>query len=292
MDFDNVRKAGKITAEAVAFARSHITRGMELVDIAEKIEDFIRRKGAEPAFPVNLSINEIAAHATPGFNDTDIARGLLKVDIGVQVNGWTGDTAFSLDLDDRDENKKLIEAAEAGLDAALGEIKLGISTQMIGTVIEKEIKRRDAVPIHNLTGHSIEQWNVHAGISIPNHSTGASHILKEGVYAVEPFTTFGAGKVRDGKPSGIYHFAEIKGVRDNFSREVLAFIVDNYKEMPFCSRWIHKKFGTRGLLALRLLEQASVLYQYPQLIEASGAKVAQAEHTIIITKGKIEVITR
>ena len=65
---------------------------------AEQIEGKIRELGGKPAFPVNLSINEIAAHYTPAYNDETKADGLLKVDIGVQIEGAIADTAFSLDL--------------------------------------------------------------------------------------------------------------------------------------------------------------------------------------------------
>ena len=114
--------------------------------------------------------------------------------------------------------------------------------------------------------------------------------IESGLYAIEPFSTSGLGAVRDGRPSGIYHLEKPGSVRDNFAREVLAFIAEEYQTLPFCSRWIYKKFGSKGLLALRQIEQAGLLYQYPQLIEKGSGKVAQAEHTIIITE-KDKIIT-
>ncbi|MBI2631578.1 type II methionyl aminopeptidase, partial [Candidatus Pacearchaeota archaeon] len=51
-----------------------------------------------------------------------------------------------------------------------------------------------------------------------------------------------------------------------------------------------KKFGSRSLIALKRIEEASLIKQYPQLIEISGKKVAQAEHTIIITE-KEKIVT-
>ncbi len=288
---EKTRKAGKITAEAVAFARGIVKKDMLLLELAEKIEHFIRSQGAQPAFPVNLSINEVAAHATPSYDDQSVAHGLLKVDIGVHLDGFVGDTAFTVDLEHSAEGKKLIEAAEAGLAAALAEIKLGSSTQALGGVIEKAIKHHGVVPINNLTGHSIEPWEVHAGISIPNHAAGSDTILEEGVYAIEPFTTTGAGSVRDGKASGIYHLLRAAQVRDSNARLVLGFIRERYHQLPFCSRWIHKEFGAKGLLGLKMIERSGALYHFPQLIERSNAKVAQAEHTVIITKKGVEVVT-
>jgi methionyl aminopeptidase len=145
--------------------------------------------------------------------------------------------------------------------------------------------------VRNLTGHSIEKYNVHAGTSIPNYDSGQTHVLKEGVYAIEPFVTNGAGSVRDGRPSGIYHFSEPRPIRDSTAREVAAFIISEYEGLPFCSRWIHARFGGRGLLALKVLEQAGVLYHYAHLVEIDNGIVAQAEHTLLVEKGKTVVIT-
>ena len=290
-DNDNYIKAGKIAAQVVAFAKSFIKPGMPLLEIANKIEDKIIELGAKPAFPVNLSIDEIAAHDTPSFDDARTASGLLKVDIGVHIEGCVADTAFSLDLASSNENKKLIGAAESALQKALETIKEGITIKEIGREIEKSIKSEGFTPIINLSGHSIEPWNLHSGITIPNHDNSRDIIVEEGAYAIEPFATTGLGSVRDGRKSGIYKIEREGPVRDNFSREVLAFIYEEYQTLPFCSRWIHKKFGTRGLLALRRIEEAGILHQYPQLIEISGKPVSQAEHTILIEKSKKTITT-
>lgn len=289
---EKTRRAGKIAVEAVAFARSFIKKNMKLLDIAEKIEHFIKEKGGQPAFPVNLSINEVAAHATPSFDDISLAHGLLKVDIGVHIDGYIADTAFSVDLEDSESGKKLITAAEAGLAEALTHVTLGVSSNTLGSHIESTIKHHGATPIHNLTGHSIEQWDVHAGVSIPNHAAGAHENLSEGFYAIEPFTTFGRGSVRDGKPSGIYYLLKPVPVRDTSARAVLSFIQETYKQLPFCSRWIYKEFGAKGLLSLKLIERSGALYHFPQLIEVSQGVVAQAEHTVYISSAGVEVITK
>lgn len=279
-------KAGKIASETVKFSKSFIKPGMSLLEIAEKIELKICELGGKPAFPVNLSINEVAAHSTPTFNDTTKAFGLLKVDLGAHIDGCIADTALSLDLENNTENKALIETAELALSNAIALVKNSKEVNLgeIGLSIEKVMKSRGFTPIQNLTGHSIEKYNLHSGITIPNFNNGSTKILSEGVYAIEPFSTNGLGSVRDGKPSSIFHLEKPGNVRDNFARKVLNFILEEYQTLPFCSRWIYKKFGSRGLLALRQIEQAGLLYQYPQLIERGNGKVAQAEHTIIITE--------
>jgi len=289
-DYQKYMQAGKIASEAVEYARSIIKPGMKLLEIAEKIEAKILDLGAKPAFPVNLSINEIAAHSTPAFNDQTLASGLLKVDIGVHIDGYIADNALSLDLENSEENKSLIKAAESALNSALNIVKVGVKLRELGQAIENTIKKSGFQPIVNLSGHSIEIYDLHAGISIPNYDNSQEKTLESGTYAIEPFATTGSGSVRNGRPSGIYVLESPGAVRDNFARDVLQYIVEEYNTLPFCSRWIYKKFGSRGLLALKRIEEAKIIHHYHQLIEVSGKKVAQAEHTIILTE-KEKIIT-
>jgi methionyl aminopeptidase len=290
MNVEEIKKAGQIAREVKEYAKELVKPNMALVDIAEKIESKIISLGGKPAFPVNLSINEVAAHYTPSYNDSTIASGLIKVDLGVQINGQIADTSISLDLENSEENKKLIKTAEEALEKATKIIKNGIIISEIGKEIEKEINSKKLQPIVNLSGHSIEPWNLHAGITIPNYDTNQKLTIKPGLYAIEPFVTSGLGKVKDGKPSGIYVVKGNSQPREIFVREILKFIKEEYSGLPFCSRWLVKKFGTKSLLALKRLEESGILYQYSQLVEYSGRKVAQAEHTILITD-KEKIIT-
>jgi len=264
---------------------------MPLIEIAEKIEERIVKLGGKVAFPVNLGINEYAAHYTPNHEDKTIAYGLLKVDFGVQVKGYVADNAFSINLDKSEKNKKLIEASELALAEAIESIKRGETLGEIGSAIQKTALDAGFSAIQNLSGHSIEQWELHSGLTIPNYNNNSSIVLEEGVYAIEPFVTTGEGKVYDGKPSGIYQLKKTGGVRDSNAREILKYISEEYNTLPFCSRWLVKKFGTRALISLSFLESAGMLHQFTQLVEKSKAPVAQSEATIIILGEDVEIVT-
>ena len=293
-EIEKIVEAGKIAKQVVEYAKIIVKHNMPLLEIADKIENKILELKAKPAFPVNLSINEIAAHSTPSYNDETKAHGLLKVDIGVHIEGYVADTALSIDLENSEENKNLIKAAENARDKALEKIKIEIPLRQIGSIIEKTCSEFNVQPIRNLSGHSISQYNLHSGLTIPNFDNNQELKIEEGVYAIEPFTTLSSGSsaVKDGKLSGIYHLEKEGNVRDNFARQVLQYIIEEYKTLPFCARWIHKKFGTRGLLALRQIESANLLHHYPQLIEKSGTKVAQAEHTVLLANKEKIIITK
>jgi methionyl aminopeptidase len=291
---ENSLKAGQIASQVRQHAKKIIKKGVPLLEIAEQIENKIIELGAKPSFPVNLSINEVAAHYTPSYNDETKAHGLLKVDFGAQVNGWISDTAFSIDLENNEENKELIKASEEALNNAIELIKTkkeNITTSEIGAIIQKTIESKKLNPIVNLSGHSMQEFDLHSGITIPNIDDKRNIKIENGLYAIEPFVTSGNGKVYDGKPSGIYILNQAKNVRSPLAREILDFIIKEYQTLPFCSRWIIKKFKTKSLFALKELENNNIISQFDQLIEISHKPVSQTEHSILIEKDKITITT-
>lgn len=308
MQKEEILKAGEIAKKVREFIKPFIKKGIPLLEIAEKIEDKIKELGGEPAFPTNLSIDNVAAHYTPAYNDETLAHGLLKVDYGVHINGWTADTAFSVDLENDEENKKLIEASEDALQNAIASVRNksggssgenavqkggeAISTSQIGKTVQETIESYGFSPIVNLSGHEMKQYELHAGLTIPNIDDQSNIILEEGLYAIEPFATNGNGKVHDGSPSGIYMLVNDKTPRSQIAREVLEFIIENYQTLPFCSRWVVKKLGTKALFGLKQLEDNGNLHHFAQLVEKSGSKVAQTEHTILIEKDNVIVTSK
>lgn len=284
MNKEKILKAGEITKQIKVYARTIVKKGVPLIEIAEKIEEKIIELGGKPAFPCNLSIDNIAAHYTPSHDDTTLAHGLLKVDFGVHIDGWIADTSLSFDLENLEENKKIIKAAESALSKAQENFKEGVNLSEIGKIIEKEIESQGFSPIINLSGHGIDEYDLHAGVTVPNYDDSRDIKAKKGLYAIEPFVTTGSGRVHDGRPSGIYHLQSEKNVRSPIAREVLEFIIKNYKTLPFCSRWLVKKLGTKALFGLKQLEDNGNLHHYAKLVETPGSKVSQAENTILVDK--------
>ncbi len=296
MNKQKIIQAGKISKEIKEWIKPQIKKGTPLLEIADKIENKIIELKGKPAFPVNLSINEIAAHYTPPYNDETKAEGLLKIDLGVNIDGWIADTAFSVDLENNEENKKLIEASKKALENAVkliknsrkgrvagepGEEQVGTLNE-IGKTVQETIESYGFSPVINLTGHEMNEYELHSGTVISNIKNSKIEKLDKGLYAIEPFATNGTGKVHDGKPSGIYILVNEKNIRSPEARKILNFIIEEYKTLPFCSRWVVKKFGVKSLFSLKQLEDNGNLHQYPQLVETSNSKVSQAENTILI----------
>lgn len=285
-------QAGKIAIEVMNYSRKIIKLEMPLLEAVEKIENKIFELGAKPAFPVDLSCNEIAAHYSPIHDDKSVAKGLIKIDIGVAVDGYPVDTASSVDLTPEQKYKELINASKDALDNLAKILKLGIKTRQIGECVEKTMNAKGFVPIRNLYGHELKRYSIHSGLRIPSYDDKSETVIKGGVFAIEPFATNGAGLVVNGKPSEIFQLQEKKPVRDSNVREILNFIEQEYRTFPFCARWLTKKFNTKALFALSILEKQEILHHYPQLIEKSNGIVAQTEHTFMIKEDSVRILTK
>lgn len=277
-------QAGKIASAVREESKPLIKIGARIVDIAEQIEKMIRSRGAEPAFPVNISINDVAAHYTPMKNDTIAIKenDTVKIDIGVHVNGYVGDTAYTICFDDK--LIELVKASEAALEEAIKFCKPGMHLHMLSEAIEKTIKSFGFRPIANLTGHGLEQYDLHAEPQIPNISFHGHYELKENqVIAIEPFATNGTGMIKESEQVLIFRLLEPKPVRNMDARKIISF-ADKLNGLPFAERWIQdlgfSQFKTR--VALKELRERGVLYDYPVLKEIAGGMISQFEHTVII----------
>ncbi|MBS3155697.1 type II methionyl aminopeptidase [Candidatus Woesearchaeota archaeon] len=286
-------KAGKIAAEALDYACSLVKPGASLLEVTNKTESKIEKLGGKCAFPVQFSINDLAAHYTASFDDkTKFKKGdLVKADVGVQVNGAIGDNARTVDLGN---NKKLVESSLAALNEAVKIIKEGTKLHEIGSVIGKTISSKGFKPIKNLSGHLIERYAEHAGFNVPNYNNKDTTALEEGmVIAIEPFATDGSGMIKEGKKSGIYAIVNDKNVRDNISREILGFIKEEYSTLPFCKRQLLKQFSEfKVSFAIKTLIINGIIREYDQLPEVGKGLVSQAEYTVMVEKEGCKILTQ
>jgi len=274
-------KAKEIATSALSYGADLIKERVLILDVCEKIESKVLELGGKPAFPVNISLNRVAAHYTALPDDKSVvSKGdLVKIDVGVHVNGAIGDVATTIDLGN---NKKLVEASQKALENVKALIKPGTELREIGRVIKETISSYGFSPIKNLSGHELGLYKVHAGVTIPNYDNGDVIQLEEGQHiAIEPFATDGEGKVIEGGESGIYRLDQIKPVRDFTARKMIKFIQEEYKTLPFAKRWVVKKFPN-GNYILRLLEKENVIKQYTQLVEVGKGLVSQAETSFTV----------
>ncbi len=297
MDADEIEKyvkAGKIGKEAKELAKKLVKIGEADINVAEEIEDFILSKVGKSgglAFPVTVCVNEIAAHKTPdpqkpyAFKKGDV----VKVDLGVHIEGYIADTALTIDLGN---NADLLAANELALEKAIESIKKNKNFGEVGKTVEQTMKTKGYMPITNLAGHQIRRFNLHAGASVPNcETTDWSKFQKGEAYAIEPFATNGVGLVVGGAEGGIMKVQKPEAKpRLESARAVLNYIVDTFGVFEFSKRRVLKKYPDAQML-LELLKKDGVLYEYPILKEKSGVLVSQFEETILILDGKVIMTT-
>lgn len=280
----NYRKAQSISESVIIYAKTLLKEGVKTLEIAEKIEGKILKLGGEIAFPVNISINNIAAHYTPDINDdaTLNANDLVKIDIGVHVNGYIWDRAFTVYIGQKQH--PLIEASEKALAEAIKLIKPGVKIFEISEVVESTLQEFGFNPVRNLCGHGLERYNTHAQPTIPNGRNNIKEEIRPGVIAMEVFATNGVGWAKESDRALIFSFLQQKPVRIWEGRQILQWAAIERKTLPFAKRWLVDKFNISELkidMALKQLLDVDAIRKYPVLREENGL-VAQTEDTIIV----------
>ena len=298
-DIQDYIKAGKGVIAAKKLAKTIIKPGVPLLEVANRCEEEIIKNGCELSFPINLSLNEIAAHYSPPIGDKTVVpeKGLLKIDIGSHFNGYIADSAFTINLDEDPILQNYVDAAKEAVAAAIDLFVPGVKLYELGEVIAQKIINRGLRPITNLGGHELKQFTLHAGAFIPNYKEKLhNQVLKPGdAYACEPFATSGVGKVENGIHSYIFRF--VKKIKRNMSYEQQDYmnkIHKNFKNLPFSPRWIINNNLLPKDKILRTIESflgKKILDKYPILIERANEPVAQEEHTIILDLDGNKIVT-
>lgn len=295
---DELRKyqhAGIIAKEVREEIKKVVKIGMPIIKICEKAEELTREKGAKPAFPCNVSINETAAHYTSPPNDQQKVpeKAVVKVDIGVHIDGYIADTATTICFNP--EYESLVQTAEEALAKAVEILKPGLSLSRFGSEIQKTIKIRGFKPVSNLTGHLIRRYMIHAGKSLPNVFNLSPSRIREGeIYGVEPFVTEtnASGRVENLKEEYIFRYQKNKSLKNTYAKQMLSYIKKSFLTLPFTERWLAKFMQSSNYKsAFTELLSSKAIMGYPVFIEESRKTVAQAEYTILIEKDGCTVLT-
>ncbi len=291
------REAGRIARQALEYGCTLIREGGSLLEVAEKTEQMILDEGALPAFPANISIDAQAAHFTPRHNDGELAfpRGsLVKLDVGVHVDGYLADNAKTVEVGTRNWSD-LIRAADEAVATAVEVIRPGVPMTMVGAAVERTIRSFGFKPIENLTGHSLKRYTLHADKSVPSVANlrgqkGHQVIEAWDSYAIEPFSTTGAGRVVGKKMSNIYRIVEHKETGVEEMDALLSAIYRDFRTLPFSERWCYR-VDKKAPFYLQKLMRRGIIMGYPILVEAAEGMVAQSENTVVVTEDGCEVTT-
>lgn len=310
-NWQDFRKGAEIHRRVRTKAQQNIKPGMSMLEIADLIENSVRQyvgndhpKSQGIGFPTGLSLNHVAAHYTPNLNDKVVLKyeDVMKVDIGVHVNGHIVDSAFTLTFDEKyDPLLEAVKAAtntgvkEAGIDVRLNDIGAAVEEVMESYELELNGKTYPIKCIRNLNGHNIGQYTIHSGKTVPIVANGDMTKMEEGeTFAIETFGSTGKGYVIDqGECS---HYALNQGIDAKAPTEKARQLVDTIKDtfgtLPWCRRYLERTGEDKYLLALNQLVRAGIVEDYPPLVDTLGSYTAQFEHTILLHPHKKEVVSR
>ncbi|KAI0018727.1 methionine aminopeptidase 2-like protein [Xylariomycetidae sp. FL0641] len=311
------RHAAETHRQVRQWAQKSIKPGQTLTEIANGIEDSVRRlvghdglaEGdalvAGMGFPTGLNLDHIAAHYSPNAGNKTVLQqsNVMKIDIGVHVNGRIVDSAFTMAFDPMYDN--LLAAVkdatntgvrEAGIDVRLGELGGYIQEAMESYECEINGHTYPIKSIGNLSGHTILPYSIHGTKSVPIVKTADTTKMEEGdVFAIETFGSTGNGYVRD--EGEVSHYALRSDapkvdLRLSSAKSLLNVIKKNFGTLPWCRRYLDRIGQEKYLLGLSNLVNSGIVEDYPPLVDKKGSYTAQFEHTILLRPTVKEVISR
>ena len=295
---DSFRKAGDIHKQVIKFIKPKVKVGAKLLDICEDIEKKIIELGGNIGFPANICLNDIAAHYSPSIDDDKVIEDgdIVKVDVGVHIEGFVADGAFTVSFNKDAETQNLIMAVETAVLKGLSMIKPGVKTNAVGKATYDIIRGFKYNVIKALNGHSIEQWSIHGGKEIPNVPMKTGSTFEEGeVYALECFASTGSGTIHRTNQCEIFSYdisADRVPLRSKSSRKILGWLHKSKQTLPFSMRELKKEFPGGARFGLNELKTVGKIVEHAVLRESEKTHfVAQFEHTFMVTADGIEQLT-
>lgn len=292
---EKFRAAGRIARDARELGCSLIQPGALLREVLEQVEAYIRDQGAGPAFPAQTSRNHCAAHYCSSPTDQTVYEegDMVKLDIGVEVDGHVADNARTVYLGDDPRYREMVDASAAALAAAIETVADGVEVREVSAAIEAAIEARGFRPVANLTGHGVGRWKVHCQPQIPAVPDKRDTFqFREGmVVAIEPFATDGRGTVHEEGRAEIFMLVREPKKMKQIDERAWA-VIEGMNGLPFARRTFADLPKDAVETTLARLLRTGCLAVYPPLVDPDPAvRIAQTEHTMIVTAGGVEVIT-
>jgi methionyl aminopeptidase len=285
-------RVGNIHKEVCRKIKPLFKVGVSYLELVRKIEKIIMEYDVSLAFPVNIQPNN-EVHYTPIPGDTRMINegDVIKVDIGLHIEGYIADGAFTVSFNkDYDE---MVLFTENLLKDAISGLKPGVKISEIGRRLDEGIKNSDYRLIKNLMGHQIDKWELHSRKSVMVYETDNDNVLEAGeAYAVEIFVTDGVGMIKSSPNALIYALKKkLSPVRDLKVRKMCQQIQEKRRCFPFGERYITEHLGYSKMDFFNLKKSGN-LVEYPILLEVPNSKIAQFEDVIYVDEDKVIVTTK
>jgi len=286
-------RAGKIHYEVCERSKKLIVPGASLLAIAQAIEkDIASYPEASLAFPVNLQLNN-EVHYSPLPGDTRSIRkeDIIKVDVGVHVEGYIADGAYTIALNT--DYQEMVDFTEKVLRESITGLKPGMKVSEIGRRLDEHMKGSKYKIIKNLMGHQVQQWDLHSKKSVSVYEHDSAHMMEPGdAFAIEIFITDGTGFIKSSSQAVIYALKRnLVPMRDMKLRNLCKTIYEKRRHLPFTERYVveHLKYSRMDFLNLK---RSGNIMEYPILLEIPGSKIAQFEDIIYVDEDSVKITTK
>lgn len=280
--------------------RSYLKPGLKLSTLAQVIEStcvsYTKNTGIYNGigFPSSLSLDSCAAHFTPSkeLDKTVTKDSVLKIDYGVEVNGWITDCAFTIAFNEKYNN--LLEGVKEATMTGIKNAGVDVNIYDWSKDIEEVMNSYNIKPIKNLGGHNILNGHIHGGQFLPSCQISfypRDERFKEGVYAIETFGSTKSDWVDEYLEENtiyMYNRKSDKKIPDN-RKKFNQKITKNFKTLPFCNRYLDKVFENKKFNykpRLNTLIDKNIYNVYPPLYDSKNGIVAQYEHTLYLSEDK------
>ena len=204
-EIELMRRAGKITAAARAYAGELVRPGVTTQEIDSEVEHFIRKQGAVPSFlhyngyPASacISVNDEIIHGIPGkrvLQEGDI----VSVDVGAYIGGFHGDCAATFPCGNiSPEAQDLIDVTRQSFFEGIRYAKEGHRLMDISAAIQQYVESHGYSIVREYVGHGVGQA-MHEAPEIPNygHPGRGPRLLRGMTLAIEPMVNAGSAAIR------------------------------------------------------------------------------------------------
>lgn len=207
-EIEKMQAAGSLNDLVLKEVKALIKPGLATKDLDEVAEEIIRDHGGIPTFKgypgpypypatLTISINEEMVHGIPSgriLKEGDI----VSVDCGTTLDGYIGDSAFTVGVGEIDENKRhLIEVARDSLYKGIEQMRPGKHIGDVGAAIQALVEGSGFYVPRQYTGHGVGR-EMHEPPQVPNYGVpGQGMTLLEGMtIAIEPMVLVGTPETR------------------------------------------------------------------------------------------------
>lgn len=229
-----MKEAALLVSQTLTEVAKMLKPGVTTMQIDKLCAAFVRDHKAIPNFlnysgyPYNVcaSVNDVVVHGFP--NNVPIKDGdIVTIDMGVLLNGWHGDHAYTFMMGEPDPaHRQLVNITKQSLYKGIEQAIVGNRVGDIAFAIQKHTEKDHGYGVvRELVGHGLGR-SLHEDPQVPNYGKkGNGPKLKENiVLAIEPMINLGSREVyteddgwtvrtRDGKVS--VHFEHDVCVKKN-----------------------------------------------------------------------------